>query len=71
MDPFTLKYLAGHESLATTMRYIHLAGTDAQEKLQDTRSRMKLKAADQGGHSFWHSRPDKALTASDKISATS
>jgi hypothetical protein len=49
MDLFTLKYLAGHKSIATTMRYIHLAQTDAQEKLREVRKRM-LEI--QGGHTF-------------------
>src|SRR6185437_11360146 len=29
----TLKYLAGHKNIATTMKYIHLAGTDAGAEL--------------------------------------
>jgi hypothetical protein len=66
MDPFTLKYLAGHKSLATTMRYIHLAGADAEEKLQKTRSRMKLKAVVQGRHSFRHSGADKVRVKAKK-----
>lgn len=35
-----LKYLAGHKNIATTMRYIHLAGTDAGAELADVRKRM-------------------------------
>jgi integrase len=52
MDLFTLKYLAGHQNIATTMRYIHLAQVDAQEKLREIRQRM---AEVRGGHSFGHS----------------
>jgi integrase len=36
----TLKYLAGHKNIATTMRYIHLAGTDASAELAEIRKRM-------------------------------
>ena len=61
MDPFTLQYLAGHKNIATTMRYIHLARTDAQEKLREIRQRMKEKAEAQGGHSFGHSGELKPL----------
>jgi integrase len=63
MDPFTLKYLAGHKSLNTTMRDIHLAGTDAQLKLQETRLRMKSKLEDQGRYSFGHRPQDELLSA--------
>ncbi len=35
MDPFSLQYLAGHKSIATTMRYIHLASKDAQDRLRE------------------------------------
>jgi hypothetical protein len=54
MDPFTLMYLAGHKSLATTMRYIHLAGSDAQIKLQETRQRMNVSSQVPGGHNIGH-----------------
>ena len=37
MNPFNLQYLAGHENIATTLRYIHLARMDAQEKLREVR----------------------------------
>jgi integrase len=36
----TLKYLAGHRNIATTMRYTHLAGTDAGAELAEARKRM-------------------------------
>jgi integrase len=38
MDASTLMYLAGHECLATTMRYIHLAAHDAQKRLRAIRA---------------------------------
>jgi len=41
MDPFTLKKLAGHESLETTMKYIHLNESDSEKK-QDASMRSKL-----------------------------
>ena len=53
MDPFNLQYLAGHKNIATTMRYIHLARIDAQDKLREIRQRMNQKA--QGGHKIGHS----------------
>ena len=58
MDPFNLQYFAGHKNIATTMRYIHLARTDAQEKLREIRERMRVKA--QGGHSFGRTRKSAA-----------
>lgn len=57
MDLFTLKYLAGHENIATTMRYIHLARVDAQERLREIRQRMQ---EGQGGHSLRHSDKNAA-----------
>jgi integrase len=51
MDAFTLKYLAGHESISTTMRYIHLAGTNAQDRLAETRARMEARGGDNSGDS--------------------
>ena len=33
LDPFTLKKLAGHESLTTTMRYIHLNESETEGRL--------------------------------------
>lgn len=55
MDPFSLQYLAGHKSIATTMRYIHLASKDAQDRLREVRSRMV-----QGGHKSGHSAKSAA-----------
>jgi integrase len=60
MDPFTLQYLAGHKNIATTMRYIHLARTDAQEKLREIRQRMEDKVEAQGGHNSRHSAENQA-----------
>lgn len=57
LDPFTLKKLAGHESLETTMKYIHLNERDTDVRLAEARERMQSSALDaQGGHSFGHSR---------------
>ncbi len=62
MDAFTLKYLAGHKSLATTLRYIHLNRADTQDRLRETRSRMEIEGEDRGGHSFGHSGIDAPLS---------
>jgi integrase len=40
MDPFTLKKLAGHESLDTTMRYIHLNERDSETRLLEAREKL-------------------------------
>jgi hypothetical protein len=48
MDPFTLKKLAGHTDLNTTMRYVHL--NDA-----DVRAAMGRAEKAQGGHRIGHS----------------
>jgi len=57
LDPFTLKKLAGHESLETTMKYVHLNETDSETRLSEARERMQTDATEvQGGHSFGHSR---------------
>lgn len=40
LDPATLKKLAGHESLATTMRYIHLNETETAKRLTEARQRI-------------------------------
>lgn len=68
MDPFTLKYLAGHKSLTTTMRYIHLAGADAQERLQETRA--KMTAGAKGRHRIRHSRSNGLPRMRSKMSAS-
>lgn len=44
MDPFTLKKLAGHESLETTMKYIHLNETESARRLRDVREKLAVDA---------------------------
>ncbi len=57
LDPFTLKKLAGHESLETTMKYVHLNELDSETRLVEARERMQKAGSEvQGGHSFGHSR---------------
>jgi hypothetical protein len=34
MDPFTLKKLAGHADLSTTMRYVHLNDDDVRAAME-------------------------------------
>ena len=41
LDPFTLKKLAGHESLETTMKYVHLNEIDSELRLSEARERMQ------------------------------
>jgi integrase len=45
MDPFTLKKLAGHTDLNTTMRYVHLNDADVRQTMEKA----------QGGHNSGHS----------------
>lgn len=60
LDPFTLKKLAGHESLETTMKYVHLNERDSENRLAEARERMQNEETKaQGGHSFGHSRESK------------
>jgi integrase len=47
MDTFTLKKLAGHANIATTMRYVHMNDDQARQSLQ------KVWDA-QGGHKSGH-----------------
>ncbi len=58
MDPFTLKKLAGHESLSTTMRYIHLNERDSDYKLTEARRKHAEESAgrpgDRDGHTSGH-----------------
>jgi integrase len=49
MDAPALQYLAGHKSLATTMKYIHMAQTDVQKRLAEIRHKMS-----RGGHKNVH-----------------
>ncbi len=53
MDTFTLKKLAGHANVSTTMRYVHMS---------DSRSREALARAwkVQGGHKSGHSLRNEA-----------
>jgi hypothetical protein len=47
MDIFTLKKLAGHANIATTMRYVHMNG-------QRTRLALEKVWAAHGGHKNGH-----------------
>lgn len=62
LDPFTLKKLAGHESLETTMKYIHLNERDSEAKLAEAREKM---AREQQGVQGPHKSPHSA-DAADK-----
>jgi len=61
LDPFTLKRLAGHESLETTMKYIHLNEADSETRLRDARVKIESERqeADQGGHTFGHTQENE------------
>ncbi len=67
MDPFTLKKLAGHESLATTMRYIHLNESESEQRLNEARQKHLEETArlnspkDEAGHTSWHTGCDSSL----------
>ncbi len=54
LDPFTLKKLAGHESLETTMKYIHLNERDSEAKLLEARERMAREQVGRGSHNPSH-----------------
>jgi len=55
LDPFTLKKLAGHESLTTTMKYIHLNEADSEARLREARKKIESERNEvQGGHTFGH-----------------
>jgi integrase len=47
LDPFTLKKLAGHESLETTMRYIHLNESETEARLKQTRDKLTEDAVEE------------------------
>ncbi len=64
LDPFTLKKLAGHESLETTMKYIHLNESESAARLKNAREKLNQDAVEEfinlgmderGGHSIGHS----------------
>jgi len=55
LDVFTLKKLAGHESLATTMRYIHLNERESDRRVQDARVKMASETELSTPHNFPHS----------------
>jgi hypothetical protein len=55
LDPFTLKKLAGHESLETMMKYIHLNEADSEGRLWEARKKFDSERDGvQGGHTFGH-----------------
>jgi hypothetical protein len=55
LDPFALKKLAGHESLETTMKYIHLNEVDSEARLREARKRIESERDEvQGGHTSGH-----------------
>ena len=60
LDPFTLKRLAGHESLETTMKYIHLNDADSEARLREARKKIESERqeAGQGSYTFGHTRED-------------
>jgi integrase len=56
LDPFTLKKLAGHECLTTTMKYIHLNECDSDNRLIKARQKIEIdKKSAQGRHDSGHS----------------
>jgi integrase len=68
LDPFTLKKLAGHESLETTMKYVHLNESDSENRLLEARDKMQKARAEkvQGGHSFGHSHQSEEIGSESK-----
>ena len=51
MDPFTLKKLAGHSDLNTTMRYVHLNDDDVRAAMEKVRSGHKSRHTPNSGAS--------------------
>ena len=45
IDPAALQYFAGHKSLATTMRYIHMAADAIRKRIRDARKKAEEESA--------------------------
>ena len=60
MDPFTLKKLAGHTDLNTTMRYVHLNDADVRAAMEKAR----------GGHKNWHNADSTDSEAPEESTAS-
>jgi integrase len=60
LDPFTLKKLAGHADLNTTMRYVHLNDADVRAAMEKA----------QGGHKSGHTPKLTVFERESEIPAT-
>jgi integrase len=69
LDPFTLKKLAGHESLETTMKYIHLNEVDSEARLLEARKKIDSDRTEvQGGHTFGHTTEEGEISRASQLS---
>ncbi len=66
LDPFTLKKLAGHECLSTTMKYIHLNESDSDARLGEARRKIESEHGE-GGHKCGHSHSPATSTHSETV----